>query len=128
TLAPTQLAATAAVVKLIVDGPDLYYFDAKSAKGGVWRVPTTGGAAMQVLSVVDGLDDHGNLDFAVDDRAVYVKWDIIDDTSPNPSAVTIVDKTTLAKRTVAAHAYDCTVPVIAHLAPIGGTLFMTQHN
>ena len=39
-----------------------------------------------------------------------------------------VDKTTLAMRTVAARTYGCTVPIIEHLAAVGGTLWMTQRN
>jgi hypothetical protein len=124
---PTKLADSHAIRKIVVDGDTVYFLDVASAFAGVYRMPKHGGTPELVSRVRSIQDDGTGFDFVVDDRSVYVTYSILDST-PNANSVTVVDKTSLASRTVAARPSGCTVPVIEELAAYGGTLWMTQVN
>ncbi len=125
---PTPLAPTHAVIKIIVDGNDLYFLDTASAYAGVYRMAKTGGAPT-LLTSVDSLQNDGfGWDLSVDDRAIYVTYSRVDSPDPSANGVTIIDKASGTSRYVAATKYGCTTPVVEHLAAYGGTVWLAQQN
>ena len=125
--APTKLASSHLVTKIIVDGSNLYFLDVASAYAGLYRMPTTGGTPTLVANVRALQNDGAGWDFALDDTTIYLTFGD-GDMGPNANGVRIIDKASGVSRYVPAIAHGCNVPVVGRLAPWGGTVWLLQHN
>jgi hypothetical protein len=126
--APTKLASSHVVTKIVVDGSDLYFLDIASAYAGVYRMPAAGGTPVLISSVAPLQNDGAFWDFAVDDRAVYVTYYQSYSEGLSTPGITIVDKLTGSSRVVHPTASGCTGPVVGALAALGGSLWFIQIN
>lgn len=107
---------------------DLNFLDIASAYAGVYRMPKSAGTPTSIVPVRPLQSDGNGWDFTVDDRAVYVTYEILESSTPDSAGVTIIDKATGAKRRVAPTTYGCTDPVVGRLAAFGTNRTAGRHR
>lgn len=126
---PTKLASAHAVIKMRVDGDELYFLDVASAFAGLYRMPKAGGPTTLVASVRSLGDDGTDWDLAIDETTIYLTFARIDDGfGLTPNNVTVIDKASGATRSVPVTPYGCTRPAFTRVTAAGGTAWLVQHN